>query len=340
MEEHPSFDALQWRTRGLEEQQIYARVAWLYFEGGQTQQEIADQLGLTRLRVNKILGILRAEGAIVVNIRLPLANCVALEVRLKQVFGLDDVQVVPSFNGVSEQQRVIGHAAGAMLEPMLQDGQGIGVGWGKTLAATLQRLTPSAFPNSWVSSLMGGLTRGAEWGTFDVAIGYARLLQAECYHLVGPLYFPSAESRELLLKHQGIRETLIRASRVSVAVVSCGDLSDRSQLAKLPSVRENMAGLRGAGAVGDFMGTFLDAEGNPVRHPLNDCVLSLGIEEVRKIPISILASGGVYKAPIMYGILKAGYVRRLVTDEQCATALLQKAEGEGQPDPLAAQQTK
>ncbi len=63
------------------------RVAWLYFIGGMTQQEIADQLGLTRLRVNKILGQIRTDGSVVVDIRLPMADCINLEHKLKERFG-------------------------------------------------------------------------------------------------------------------------------------------------------------------------------------------------------------------------------------------------------------
>src|SRR3954449_357717 len=90
-------------SQDLEAQQVRARVAWLYFIGGLTQQDIADQLGLTRLRVNKILGQVRTDGSVVVDIRLPLANCVELEQRLTGKFGLRQVCVVPTLEDAAEQ---------------------------------------------------------------------------------------------------------------------------------------------------------------------------------------------------------------------------------------------
>ncbi len=152
-------------------QQTRARVAWLYFIGGMTQQEIADQLGLTRLRVNKILGQIRTDGSVVVDIRLPMADCIDLEHKLKERFGLEGACVTPTLPDDAENQRVIGEAAGALLDGMLQDGMGLGVGWGKTLSAGLKRLTPRALPESWVTSIMGGLTRGQ-------ARAHSRLRQA------------------------------------------------------------------------------------------------------------------------------------------------------------------
>jgi DNA-binding transcriptional regulator LsrR (DeoR family) len=80
----------------MDAQQIRARVAWLYFIGGLTQQEIADQLGLTRLRVNKTLGQLRNDGSVVVDIRLPMARCIELEQKVREHYQLEDVCVIPT----------------------------------------------------------------------------------------------------------------------------------------------------------------------------------------------------------------------------------------------------
>ena len=63
----------------LAEAQIQARACWYYYVGAMTQQEIADRLGLTRLKVNKLLGQARQDGLVSVEIKLPLANCVALK---------------------------------------------------------------------------------------------------------------------------------------------------------------------------------------------------------------------------------------------------------------------
>lgn len=306
----------------MDAQQIRARVAWLYFIGGLTQQEIADQLGLTRLRVNKTLGQLRNDGSVVVDIRLPMAKCIELEQKVRDQFQLEEVCVIPTLPDDLENQRAVGDAAGGILDRLLEDGMGLGVGWGKTLTAGLKRLTPRALPESWVTSIMGGLTRGSGSSTFEVATGYARAISAECWYLTAPLYFPSAESRETLLSHHGIRETMRRARSVDVALVSCGDMTGRSLLVQTPTVSENLEGLLGAGAVGDLLGVFLDSDGKPVDHPLNERVLSVSPEQLKSVRHSILASGGWYKVNIIRAILRGGYIKRLVTDEKCAAALL------------------
>ena len=306
----------------LDADQLRARVVWYYFVGGLTQQEIADKLGVTRLRVNRLAGQARAEGLVQVEIRLPIAGCIALEERLKERYGLEAVTVVPSLDDGADQQRIIGEAAGTMMDPMLRDGQGVGVGWGRTLSAALKRITQRRFTRAWVATIMGGLTRGSGANTFEVSTGFARALGSECYYLAVPIYFPSEETRNALLQHYGIAEAHRRARLADLALVSCGDLSERSLLVRTQMVSENLAGLRAAGAVGDLLGVFLDEGGTPVDHPLNSRVMALSPAELKAIPQSILASGGAHKGAIVRAVLNGGYVKRLVTDEACAEAVL------------------
>jgi DNA-binding transcriptional regulator LsrR (DeoR family) len=305
------------------EAQLQTRAAWLYYIGGLTQQEIADRLGLTRLRVNKIVNQARADGLVRIEIEMPFASCVALEEKLKSRFALDEVSVVPSVPDPDTQQQVIGEAASRMLEPLLKDGIGLGVGWGRTLREAARRMRAFRYPASWVTSLMGGLTRGSGTNTFEVVTEFARLLGAECYYVAAPIYVPSPESRSTLFTHYGLAEVMRRAREANIALLSCGDLSNRSLLASTHIVAGNLDELQAAGAVGDILGTFLDEYGRPVDHPLNERVMALSPLELKTYPVSILASGGMGKFQVIRGILNARYIRRLVTDELVAGALVQ-----------------
>jgi len=304
-----------------DQDQAKARAAWYYFVGGLTQQEIADRLGMTRLRVNRLVGQARADGSVRIEILSPIAECIELEQRLTTRYGLKDCVVVPSVPDNADQQRVIGEAAAILLGRYLEDGQGIGVGWGRTLRAGLARLAVRRHAKSWVVALMGGLTRGSGTNTFEVSTELARRIGAECYYMAAPIYCPSEDSRQVLLTDYGLAEVMRRARAVDVAIMSCGDLSDRSELIATQIVKGNLDGLVRAGAIGDLLGTFLDAGGRPVDHPLNRCVMAVAPAELTRVKISILASGGMHKAPVIRAILDAGYVNRLVTDAAVAKAL-------------------
>jgi len=307
-------------------EQLRARIAWYYYVAGLTQQDISDRLGIARLRVNKIVGQLRADGSVVVDIRLPLVSCVALEEKLRQLYGLKSVSVVPAADDDEQRRRMLGDAAGILIDGLIADDQCISVGWGRTLIGAIKRLRPRQLRNSSVVSLMGGLTRGSETNTFEVSTELARTLGAECYYLTAPIYCPSAASREILLTHSGVNKVMERARHSDVAIVSCGDLTPRTKLTTINSVLEQLPGLKEIGAIGEILGTFLDARGQPVDHPLNQSVIAMPPADLKAIPNSILISGGLYKAKIVQAILAAGYVNCLVTDEAVAQHLVAARE--------------
>jgi len=303
-------------------EQMRARIAWYYYVAGLTQQEISDRLGIARARVNKIAGQLRADGSVVVDIRLPLVSCVELEEQLKAIYALKQVAVVPSVADDEQLRRMIGDAGGIMLDALIADGQCLSVGWGRTLSASIKRLRCRQLKDSSVVSLMGGLTRGSETNTFEVSTELAKTLGADCYYVTAPIYCPSIESREILLTHSGVNEVMERARKSDLAIVSCGDLSHKTALTAMSSVGERLPDLKKSGAVGEILGTFLDAQGLPIDHILNQRVIAMPPADLKMIPNSILISGGLYKADIVEAILRAGYVNCLVTDEAVAQRLV------------------
>ena len=309
-------------TQDDESDQLKARIAWFYFVGGMTQRQIADELGITRVRVNRTIGSVRAEGSVVIDLRLPLADCVRLEEELKRRYGLDEAAVVPSMTDYVGLQRTIGEAAGLMVNAHLSRRRGMGVGWGKTLSFAVRRMTGPHRKLSYVVGLMGAMTRGSGTNTFEVATVLARALDVECYYLTAPIYCPTSASRDALLRHDELAAAMAQAEEVEIGLVSCGDLSYRSPVLPLGVVQQALPELLEKGSVGEVLGCFLDKDGNIIDHPINQSIMALPLPLLRKKPISVLASGGRNKLPIIRAILRGHYVNRLVTDETVAKALL------------------
>lgn len=300
-----------------------ARVAWYYFVGGLTQQEIASRMGLTRLRVNKIIGQVREEGGVEIDVTLPLTDCVALAEGVAARYGLVEVCVVPDVPDYLGQKRVIGEAAGVMAAGLIEGRDlGIGVATGRTLSFALRRLAARPDPSSWVVGLTGGVTRSSGTNTFEVATSFARGLGIECHYLTAPLYCASPESREALLLISELTDVLARTEIADLAITSCGPLAEETTLTQIRVVKDHLDDLLRLGAVGELLGCFLDARGAPIDHFLNESIIALSPDKLRLKPMSMLVSGGIEKAQIIRAVLRAGYVNRLVTNEGVARALL------------------
>ncbi len=307
------------------EDQLHVRVAWLYHMEEMTQGAIAERLGLTRLRVNRILAECRARGLVEVSIRSSLRDCVALERRLAERFGLRDAVVIPTPEDEALLHPLVGQAAGAFLSRHLARAPvaTFGVGWGATLHQAIRAMAPASLPALTVVSMMGGLGQGLDVNTFEIAGELARRLQASCRYFVAPLYAGSAASRDAILAQDVFAETLALMRRIDLALLSLGDLSERSLLIRhgVPA-DTRVEEIRRAGAVGDIMGRFLDARGRPVAHPINARALAMPLEALARVPCVVAAAGGLHKAPVIAAALGAGHAGVLVTDARTAEAVL------------------
>lgn len=306
------------------EEQLITRAAWLSYVVGLTQAQIAKRLGLNRIRVNRMLAQARDQGVVQIRINSKLTDCVALEERLRERFGLSDATVVPTPTDPTLIPNAIAVAAGAVLSEAIGDGMSIGMGWGRTLRLSLRSVTIRPVRRLSVVSLLGGLTRGSALNTFETASRLADLYDAECYYIAAPVFTDTEEMRDILLRQSVLEDAFHHARHVDVAFVSVGSLGPHCTMSRLGLIGEaEMASLAAAGAVGDLCAHWIDANGKVVDHPLNRRVIALSPEDLRPIPKVILASGGRDKIPALRATLKLGIVDAIVTDEQSAAAVLE-----------------
>jgi DNA-binding transcriptional regulator LsrR (DeoR family) len=310
----------------MDQQQSMIRAAWLYHVEGLTQAEIGERMNLTRRRVNELLAIALEQGVVRISFSSPLAETVELEARLRSRFGLADAVVVPMPADPHLLHAVIGRGAAAYLDRLIQSRKpgSIGVGWGSTLRETVRQMTPANEPGIAIRSMMGGLTRGLEINTFEIVRGFAEVLQAQCYYFAAPIYAESRQSREAIISQSVFQKTFHRISEVDISFLSVGDVSDQSLQVRygLP-IGTPPEDLVAAGAVGDLLGRYLDRQGKPVDHPLNEQVLAPELEHYRKIPCRIVASGGVHKHAILRAVARAELATVIVTDADAAMAMLE-----------------
>ncbi|KKB85823.1 DeoR faimly transcriptional regulator [Devosia limi DSM 17137] len=314
------------------DEQMQVRVAWLYFMEGRTQGEIADLLSTNRLRINRIINEARRSGLVSITINSRLSSCVELERALSDRFDLSRAIIVPTPVDPALVPVLLGQATADYVSQALtsSDIRGIGMGWGATMREMVRHMPALRRPELSVNSVMGGLTRGIEINTFDIASDLARLLSAECAYLAAPIYAGSPESRDAIMNQDVFRESFERIAVNDMIVLSVGDLTDRSLLVRYGLPREvTMEMLAAAGAKGDLLGQFIDADGKPIDHQINHRAIALPIEALRKVPNVILSSGGAHKVESIAAVLRSGLIDVLVCDETTARAAMALAVGRG-----------
>ena len=301
---------------------VKTRIASLYYVEGLTQDQVATLVGMNRSRVLRILAAARRDGTVQIRVTTRLSRCIELERLLEQRWALTRAIVVPEPQDPQHLRSIIGAAVGAYLSEAITPNMTIGLGWGKTLNSGVASIQPRAADGVRVLAMLGGLTRVSEINPSEFAWRVADRLGAECYMLAAPVYAPEKRTRDTLLDHPGIAEVFTRARSLDMAVVSVGDLTPHSVFSEYGLLtRDEIASLERAGAVGDLLCHFVDAEGNVIDHPVNDRVIAINPIALRGTRQIVLASGGWHKLTVIRAALRLLRPTVLIVNELVAERL-------------------
>ena len=321
---HPSKGPATVTTPDISED-LKTRIAWLYYVEGLTQDEVATKVGLNRSRVLRILSAARLDGTVQIRVTTRLSHCVELERALEERWGLTQAVVVPRPQDENQLRNIIGAEVGAYISQAIAANMTIGLGWGKTLSAAVPAIVPRHPDGIRVMSLLGGLTRVTEQNPSEFAWRVAARLGAECYMMAGPVFAPDHVTRDALAGHTGMSDIFLRARSLDMAIVSVGDLTPHSVFREYGLLSsDELASLERAGAIGDVLCHFIDAEGQVVDHPVNKRVLAVNPLDLRGTRNIVLASGGWHKLGVIRAGLKLLQPTVLIVDELVAERLAQQ----------------
>lgn len=294
------------------------RASRLYYELGETQQEIAELLGVTRPQVSRLLKRARAEG--VVEIRIiestsepgPAANA------LRERFDLAAVHLAPSLAGPEDvSRRLVGNLAADVLRSALRPGAVVGIGDGAAVTAVADALEDAAPRTAAVVvPLCGGFwTLGHEREPYR-RIGDA--LEAEVRGLMAPGLVDDATTRTALMAHAGVQAIAELWARLDVALFGIG--GPAWSAGRVGDAVERQ--LEQADAVGEMLVAPFDLAGRFVCPALAERVIAFDARRLADVPVAIGVAAGSTKVRPILGALRTGVVRTLVTDVATAEAVL------------------
>lgn len=302
-----------------------ARAGWLYYVAGNTQEEIATKLGISRQSAQRLVSLSVSEGLIKVRLDHPIGRCMDLAERLRSRFSLDLVEVVPSDPTSNSTTIGVAEAAAAEIERWLRrpDPIVMAVGTGRTLKAAVEQLTPMDCPHHKVVSLTGNIAPDGSAAYYNVIFNMADTVKARSFPMPLPVIASSARERELLHDQPMIRETLALAAKANVTFVGVGELGPEAPLYLDGFISDaELKALQKAGAVGEVCGWAFDADGRLLDGMTNDRVASAPIPS-RERSLVVAIAMGQRKTPGIRATINRRLVNGLITDEATAEGLLE-----------------
>lgn len=298
------------------------RVSRLYYELGETQEAIANLVGVTRPQVSRLLKEARAQG--VVEIRIVDQSEVQSPAgeALRDRFGLRAVHLAPSLDGPPDvTRRRVGRLAGEVLRSAIRDGMVVGIGDGASVSAAADELEAgTSRVDATVVPLCGGFWRAGAGVEPFRRIGEALGATVQALHAPGLLDDPAV--RDALCAHAGVRSVIELWGRLDIALFGIGGPT----WSEASVGREAMAEIRAGGAVGEVLIAPFAIDGRLVADSLRARTVAFDARALPGVSLAIgVAEGRAKVAPIL-GALRGGFLDVLVTDVRTAEGVLNLAD--------------
>ncbi len=303
-----------------------ARAGWLYYVAGNTQDEIARKLGVSRQSAQRLVSLAVSERLVKVRLDHPIAHCMELSSRVSDRFGLQSCEVVPSDPDAPSSPIGIAQAAAAEMERHFSSRQPriIAFGTGRTLRACVDQLPAMDCPQHRIVSLLGNMMSDGSASAYNVIIRLADRVNARHYPMPLPVFARSREELHLLHNQEAVHNILDLIRQADATFVGIGNMGQSAPLAMDGFVSlDEMRALENAGAVGEITSWVYDRNGDLIEGHTNDLVASAPLLPAGDKPVYGVAAGST-KVPGMLGALRGRLVNCLITNEATAEQLLKE----------------
>jgi len=313
------------RPRSAPDLHLLGKVSTLYYLQNETQQQIADRLGLSRPTVSRLITEAKQHGIVRITITAPEGLHLDLEQALEARYPIEEAHVVSIDPGTSDDllRWQLGAAGAAYLARVIQPRQSIGLAWGTTLSAMVQAVSPMPTQDVNIVQMLGGIgPPDAEAYAAGIVRRLAQVLGASTVLLPAPGVVATAQVRDALRSDPHVHAAIKQFESLDVAFVGIGSIASNTVLSDAHSLPKGMRkALIAAGAVGDVALRFFDTRGAEVQTPLDERTLGITAEQLRKVPRVVAVAGGAEKHDAIRAALASGMIDVLITDRETAEAM-------------------
>lgn len=311
----------------IEQLRLMTRAARLHHLQHSRQTEIAEKMGISQAGVSRLLRLAEEQGIIRSIVVPPKGLYPDLEDGLIEAFGLDAAFVIDIDPADDDVSSVLGVAAARCLENVFVGGSTIGfTSWSTTLREMARLLEPRM--NSQIRNVvetLGDLGSPMLQHEANVAtLQIAQAFRAEAVFLRTPGVMRSAALRTAALDDPHIQKAMHLLDNLDIVFVGLGPADFHGPLKENDNffTAGQLAEVRKAGAVGQLHQRFIDVAGVPVKTHLDDLVIGISLDQLRRARRRVAVAGGASKHQALAAALAGKWIDVLVTDFDSANSLL------------------
>ena len=304
----------------LEKQKRLAYVAQRYYLEDRKQSDIAQELGVSRPLISRMLSEARELGIVEITIHEPGARAARLLERLGQFSSIQGGVLVQDGRDNDATNRSLSQGAVELLEKL--GARRLGVGWGYLIGQLVSWLEEHPRPDSAVTDicpLVGNASIPARnYQSNENVRLMAQQLGAAPHFLYLPALPESLEEKQVLCSTEVYRRIYQQWERLDTALVNIGDYPSSPDFASLVRYGGIAQQQR---ACGRMLIYYFNEAGTVIQSD-QDFAIQIPIDALRRCPRIIGVCSANTSAKALGGALKSGFLTHLVARQELVRGLL------------------
>ena len=301
---------------------LIASIARRYYLDGRSKVEIAEELGLSRFKVARLLETARASGLVRIEIADPDMIDIDLSARLQDAYDLQHAVVVDTPDDDSTILREhLGNAAAELLSEITTAEDVLGLAWSRSVSAMTNAL--NRLPTIPVVQLTGALVQpDVADSSVDLVRQAARISGGAAHFFYAPTVVSDSATARALRQQPEVARTFGRFGSVTKAVVGVGLWAAGESTVYDVTDEKVRRELHRRGVCGEIAGALIDVDGHPVESDLTERMIGVSAAELRAIPEVVGLAYNIARSSAVQAAIRGGFVKSLVTHPSLARVLL------------------
>lgn len=306
---------------------LMVKVCQLYYQDGLSQKEIANQIGISRPQISRIISAAKSEGIVEITINNPFSKESTFEKELISRFHLKNAVVVDTTDLDREAANTSFASAGSIyFESVVNDNDIVGVMAGKSITSLINKLDRVNKKNLNFVPLVGGWgPQGANWHSNTNVTQLAKKTNGNGWILHAPAIVSSNEIHNNIINEPQIKKVIDLSKQANIALVGIGQMSDHATFFQSMNLTQNQLNdILDAGTVASICTTFINENGEEVSTEFSKRMIGIPSNDLKNVPLVIGFAKGNSKVEAIHASLKGNWLDVLITDLDTAKQIIQR----------------
>ncbi len=300
-------------------------IATRYYLKEQTQQEIADQLYLSRPTVSRLIKKAKKEGVVSFRINYATDTISNLKQRILKNFPVKKVYIATTLANEEKTLNEISKLASEVIYDIVHDGSSMAISWGRSVRKMVKFMRSKKLESASVVEMFGSISYEHEDSNSNrIGFDLAEKIGAKFFPIPAPLFVKSMEVKKGLTDTLIIKTSLEKLSEVDFLITGLSSINTVNYHSIWDIyMEENIKDtIINSGAKGFICSKFFGDDGQFLDIDVNKQVIGIDNNSIRDKNLICIA-GGEDKVESLRIALKAGIIDTIISDESTLQQVLE-----------------